>query len=358
MTYKMGHPRVWLGRKGLSGILGCSCLFALPLQAGDPAAERQLNEVYTELRHTLTPAQKEALKQEELDWLKQRDRFSSGDPRWPELTEGRIRELEARLSGASKVPPTHQPQSGAVSPDGHYEVVQSTPSGPGAGPEIELRTVGGEAVTTLYSGAQVGFKAYWSADSAHLVVIALYRSGGRRDETLALAETVYGKWASLGYSLPPTQGSGVTFLNWISPDTARLQCGGRVVTMPFPKPTKFQFQPGRFSVLTLEIEPGSEKVSYETGDKRGSEIVFASPMKPAGGMSYVSPHGTRFRLEKLGQPLINDANRHINSGDWKLTISGDGDEYLSLKEKIGAPSFGDTGRTEYYGEIELVAEGK
>lgn len=358
MKYEMGHPRVWLWRKGFSGVLVCSCVFALPLQAGDPAAERRLNEVYTELRHTLTPAQKEALKQEELDWLKQRDRFSSADPRWAELTEGRIRELEARLSGASKVPPTHQTQSSAVSPDGQYVVVQSTPSGRGAGPEIELRTVGGETVTTLYSGAQVSFKAYWSADSAHLVIIALNRSGGRRDDTMALAEKVYGQWASVGYSLPLTQGSGVIFLNWVSPDTARLQCGNRVVTMPFPKPTKFGFQTDRFSSLTLETESGSEKVSFETGDKRGSEVVFASPVKPAGAMSYVSPHGTRFRLEKLGRPLINDANRKINSGDWKLTLSGDGDEYLSLKGKIGAPSFGDTGKTEYYGEVELNAEGK
>jgi hypothetical protein len=86
IKYEMGHPRVWLWGKGFYGVLVCSCVFALPLQAGDPAVERRLNEVYTELRHTLTPAQKEALKQEELNWLKQRDRFSSEDPRWAELT--------------------------------------------------------------------------------------------------------------------------------------------------------------------------------------------------------------------------------------------------------------------------------
>jgi hypothetical protein len=128
--------------------------------------------------------------------------------------------------------------------------------------------------------------------------------------------------------------------------------------MPFPKPTKFVFPLDRFSTLTLETEPGNEKVTYETGDKRESQTVFDSPVKLAGGMSYVSPRGTRFQLEKLERPVINDSNRRINSGDWRVIVSGSGDEYLSLKEKIGEPSFGDTGKTEYYGSIVLMAEGK
>jgi len=175
---------------------------------------------------------------------------------------------------------------------------------------------------------------------------------------LVMAEKVYGKWESIGYSLPPSQGSGISFLKWLSPETAQLQCGNRTITMPFPKPTKFVFLLGRFSGLTLETEPGNEKVSFETGDKRGSETVFESPVELAGAMSYLSPRGTRFQLEKLERPVINDDNRKIDSGDWKVIISGSGDEYLSLKEKLGEPSFGDTGKTEYYGSLELDAEGK
>lgn len=321
-------------------------------------AENQLNEVYIQLRHTLTPAEKEALKQEELDWLKKRERFLSGDPQWIELTEARIRQLKSRLSGVSEAPASQQTEkSDAASSDGQFVVVESEPSGSGSGREIELRTTGGETLATLYSGAQLGFRAHWSEDSKHLIVIVLNRFNGRRNDTLAVAEKVYGKWQSVGYSML-TQGSEISFLNWLSPDTARLQSGSLVVTMPFPKPTKFVFQLGRFSDLTLETEPGSEKVTFETGDKRGSATVFASPVKLAGGMSYVSPGGTRFQLEKLDPPVINDANRKINSGDWKVIVSGSGDEYLSLKEKIGEPSFGDTGKTEYYGAIELEAEGK
>jgi hypothetical protein len=358
MKYGISRARVVLWYKCLSYILVCGCFFASPrLRAGDNAVEQRLNEVYTQLRHTLTPAEKEALKQEELDWLKQRGRFSSGDPQWLAFTEERISELEARLSGASEAPPSQQTGSGAASPDGRYVVVESEPAGSGSGREIELRTTGGETLATLYSGAQHGFRAHWSEDSEHVIVIALNRFNGRRNDMMAMAEKVYGKWESVGYSMP-TQGSEISFLNWLSPDTARLQSGSLVVTMPFPKPTKLVFRLGRFSDLTLETEPGSEKVTFETGDKRGSETVFDSPVKLAGGMSYVSPRGTRFQLEKLDRPVINDANRKINSGDWKVIVSGSGEEYLSLKEKIGEPSFGDTGKTEYYGAIELEAQGK
>jgi hypothetical protein len=354
----MSLPRVCGRDQWLSFALAWSCLFALTgLGAGDKGAEQRLNEIYTKLRHTLTPAEKEELKQEELDWLNQRGQFSPGDRQWIELTAERIRELQARVNGTSEAPPLQETESDAVSPDGSYVLAESKPSGSG-GPEIELRTKGGERLTTLFPGAQTGFKAHWSQDSAHLIVIARNRSNGRRDDMLVMAEKVYGKWESIGYSLPPSQGSGISFLKWLSPETAQLQCGNRTITMPFPKPTKFVFLLGRFSGLTLETEPGNEKVSFETGDKRGSETVFESPVELAGAMSYLSPRGTRFQLEKLERPVINDDNRKIDSGDWKVIISGSGDEYLSLKEKLGEPSFGDTGKTEYYGSLELDAEGK
>jgi hypothetical protein len=209
-------------------------------KAGYAPLDARLNKVYTQLRHTLAPAEKEALKQEELDWLKQRGRFSPGEPRWTELTEQRIRELQARLAGASEAPPSQEKESDAASPDGRYVVVESEPSGSGSGREIELRTTDGETLATLYPGAQIGFKAHWSEDSAHLIVIALNRFNGRRNDMMAMAEKVYGKWESVGYSMP-TQRSEISFLKWVSPDTARLQSGGKVVTMPFRSPLNLCF---------------------------------------------------------------------------------------------------------------------
>lgn len=87
--------------------LVCCWFFAPPgWGTSDNAVEQRLNEVYSRLRHTLTPPEKEVLKQEELDWLKKRERFSSGGPQWIELTEERIRELEARLFRQIREPAT------------------------------------------------------------------------------------------------------------------------------------------------------------------------------------------------------------------------------------------------------------
>lgn len=337
--------------------LVCCWFFAPPgWGASDNAVEQRLNEVYSRLRHTLTPPEKEVLKQEELDWLKKRERFSSGGPQWIELTEERIRELEARLSGKPASPPSQQRDSDATSPDDQYVVAGNEPSGNGPGRDIDLKTTAGKTLLPLSSGAHFGFKANWSTDSKHLVVIVPGRINGAENDTMVLAERVDGEWKTVDFGMPG--GSEIRFLTWLSSDTARLQGDKKVFIMQFPKPTTFVVRLSRFSDLTLETDPGSEKVTMEAGDKRGSDIVFASSLKPAGGTSYVSPRGTRFQLEKLDRPVINDANRKINSGDWKLIISGSGEEYQSLKEKIGAPAFGDTGKTEYYGEIRLYTEGK
>ena len=337
-------------------LLCCYCFIQPELEASDNAVEQRLNEVYSQLRHTLTPAEKEALKQDELEWLKKRARFPNGSPQSMEMAQERIRELEARLSDKSAAPQSQRGDSAVASPDGQYAVTGNEASRSGPGREIELKTTAGEKVLSLGSGAQLGYEADWSPDSKHLVVIVSGRFNGVRNDILVLAERVDGEWKTVDYTMPG--GSEIRFLSWLSPDTARLQSQGKVFAMQFPKPTTFVFRLGRFSDLTLETESGSEKVTVDAGDKIRSDTVFESPLNPAGGTTYVSPRGTQFLLEKLNRPVVNDANRKINSGDWKLTISGSGSEYLSLKEKIGTPSFGDTGKTEYYGAIRLYVEGK
>jgi hypothetical protein len=139
---------------------------------------------------------------------------------------------------------------------------------------------------------------------------------------------------------------------------ARLRSDGIDVTMSFQEPTKFVFQLGRFADLTLETRPGGEKATYESGNKQGSETLFDLPVTLTAPMTWETRKGTRFQLQKLDHPVINDANRKINSGDWKVTVSGKGDEYNSIKRDLGEPSFGDTGGAEYYGEIDLEATGK
>jgi hypothetical protein len=339
-------------------LLCAASLLATELKADDAAVEQRLNDVYTQLRHTLTPTEKEALKQEEVQWLNQRDRFSRGDLRRTAMTEERIRVLRSRLAGATPPPqtgdatPPPQTSGASTSPDGQYAITALASAGGEQGDDIDLMTTDGKLLLSVTSGAQYGFKAYWSEDSRHLVVLVPARYSGRMRDTMFLVQKVSEDWRTLGYTI---QGSAekVTFLSWSSARAARLRSDGAEVTMTFPEPTKFIFRVGRFADITLETKQGAERVTYESGDKQGSETLLDSPVTLTAPLTWETRKGTRFQLKKLDHPVINDANRKINSGDWKLIVSGNGDEYNSLKQNLG-----ETARIEYYGEIALEAIGK
>jgi hypothetical protein len=78
---------------------------SLPTTQGSPPddmqrsqrAEARLNEAYSALKATLNDAEKAALKQEELQWLQGRDGVANDKPRWTEMTEERVKQLEERL---------------------------------------------------------------------------------------------------------------------------------------------------------------------------------------------------------------------------------------------------------------------
>ena len=85
------------------------------------------------------------------------------------------------------------------------------------------------------------------------------------------------------------------------------------------------------------------KTSQETGDVEiriypkavpEEEVVLQSKLKRIADGSYETPHGTRFTLSKLPKAIIHDHNRHINSGNWLLKITGSGPEYLKLKKRL------------------------
>lgn len=109
----------------------------------------------------------------------------------------------------------------------------------------------------------------------------------------------------------------------------------------------YDFWYHRFGRIGLITDSGKEKVFIEKGNKQGEEIVFSAKLKPVGEDKFQTAEGTTFELEKLSKPVVNDGNRHINSGDIKLLVTGSGSEY----EKFTiTPSFGATGKTEFYGE--------
>jgi hypothetical protein len=103
----------------------------------------------------------------------------------------------------------------------------------------------------------------------------------------------------------------------------------------------------RFTTLTLTTDTGKEEVIIEDGNKEGSQVVFRAKLTAAPGLKYVTAKGTTFQLVKLADPVVHDSNRKINSGDWKIIVTGSGPEFERVRK--WRPSFGDSGKNEYFG---------
>jgi hypothetical protein len=115
---------------------------------------------------------------------------------------------------------------------------------------------------------------------------------------------------------------------------------------------EFHFQYHRFGHIALETAKGKEHVvilaySKTPGDE---QTIFQSSLTRSSAETYVTPKGTIFALKHLSKPVINDGNRHINSGDWQLTVSGKGAEFTKLKPKMPVVAFGDTPPLVYLGQ--------
>jgi hypothetical protein len=64
-------------------------------------AEAKLNELYTRLRERMNPAQKTALKQGQLKWLRERESVGTDLLRRTQMTEARNAEFERVLQSSS-----------------------------------------------------------------------------------------------------------------------------------------------------------------------------------------------------------------------------------------------------------------
>ena len=115
---------------------------------------------------------------------------------------------------------------------------------------------------------------------------------------------------------------------------------------------EYDFRYERYGDIFLYTDKGKERVVIVRSSKTAEheETIFESRLTPSGAGIYVTPKGTVFTLKQLPQPIINDENRHINSGDWQLTASGRGAEFKSLKPKMPVVELGDTPPFVYLGE--------
>jgi hypothetical protein len=113
------------------------------------------------------------------------------------------------------------------------------------------------------------------------------------------------------------------------------------------------FQYHRFGDIIVDTEKGKESVVIEYSDKdpKNDKTIFKSQLIRVTENVYRTPKGTLFTLEHLSHPIVNDPNRRINSGDWKLTVSGTGQEFVRLKPRMPQVAFGKTPPLVYLGEI-------
>lgn len=112
---------------------------------------------------------------------------------------------------------------------------------------------------------------------------------------------------------------------------------------------EYRFDTNRFGSIQLSTGKDGAKVVFIQGDKQGEETTWQSKLVPKGKDTWATKAGTVFTLVKLPRKIVNDGNRGINSGDWKLTISGAGKEYAEVKKKAPFLAFGDETKTEYLG---------
>ncbi len=132
-----------------------------------------------------------------------------------------------------------------------------------------------------------------------------------------------------------------------------------LLATPALRAEQYAFWYDRFGSISLDIGGDKGRVSIEYQVKtRPLDKILRSGLVLAGPGVFKTPHGTLFTLKHLPEPVINDGNRHINSGDWQLTVSGSGSEFIRIKPKLPGASFGDTPPLVYLGEKVEAAESR
>lgn len=99
---------------------------------------------------------------------------------------------------------------------------------------------------------------------------------------------------------------------------------------------KYEFLVHRFCNIELNTSAGHESIEIKVYPKAVDEmeVLFKAKLKKVGEGMYVTGDGTTVTLVKLPKEVINDHNRHINSGRWLVSLLGEGEEYSKLKKTL------------------------
>ena len=96
----------------------------------------------------------------------------------------------------------------------------------------------------------------------------------------------------------------------------------------------YLFLLNRFGGIEIRTSGESGNVRFFQGDKQGEETTFQSKLRVSSPGTFLTPGGVKFAIEKLSKPIIHDGNRRINSGDYRLRITGTGPAYDATKAKL------------------------
>jgi hypothetical protein len=109
----------------------------------------------------------------------------------------------------------------------------------------------------------------------------------------------------------------------------------------------YLFVLNRFGGIEIKVHGDLGEVRFFQGSKDGD--VFTSRTQLTAGKT---TSGIRFEIEKLGEPVVHDVNRHINSGHYRLKITGDGEAFRAMQARIPPlADFAATGEPmTFYGE--------
>jgi len=99
---------------------------------------------------------------------------------------------------------------------------------------------------------------------------------------------------------------------------------------------EYLFLVHRFCDILLDTNSSAPYVEIKIYPKtvEQTEILFRSKLKLIGDKTYESSNKIRFKLKQLQTAVIHDANRHINSGNWQLDITGTNSDFQRLKNQL------------------------
>ena len=91
----------------------------------------------------------------------------------------------------------------------------------------------------------------------------------------------------------------------------------------------YLFVLNRFGGIEVKEQGEAGEARLFQENKEGN--VFTYRVRLVGGCT---ASGVRFQIEKLAKPVVHDQNRRINSGEYRLRITGQGPAFNAMRARM------------------------